>query len=104
MKIYNAYTEAANTLGRTKAARAEASSDKPGRSDKSAAAPSKGDSVRLSGQGKLIATTFAKAVQSPEVRRMKVTELKEKVDSGEYVVDSKKTAEKLVKEDLRLLI
>ena len=103
MKILSAYADAAQTLGKSKAARAEAS-EKSGRGGKSAPAQASGDSVRLSGQGKLIATTFAKAVQSPDVRRMKVTELKEKVDSGEYVVDSKKTAEKLVKEDLRLLI
>lgn len=64
----------------------------------------KGDSVELSREGKLYSSALREAQSAPEVRRAKVQAIKAKVDAGEYVLDTRKTAQKIVEEDLDLLI
>ncbi|WP_084457854.1 flagellar biosynthesis anti-sigma factor FlgM [Desulfocurvus vexinensis] len=63
-----------------------------------------GDSVSLSGEAKLFGSAMSAAQQTPEVRRQKVEDLKALVESGQYQPDIRKTAAKLVEEDLELLL
>ncbi|MDL2266884.1 flagellar biosynthesis anti-sigma factor FlgM [Desulfovibrio sp. OttesenSCG-928-G15] len=62
------------------------------------AAP-KGDRVSLSPAAMLHQTAHQEAVNAPDVRQQKVDALKAKVDSGEYQVDSRKVAEKLLESE-----
>jgi negative regulator of flagellin synthesis FlgM len=82
--------------------------DKPepaSRRDKGAKASSgQGDSVTLSGEARLVGSAMSAAQQTPDVRRQKVEELKALVESGQYKPDVRKTAAKLVEEDLELLL
>lgn len=70
----------------------------------SSKASGRSDSVRISQEGRLFARALREAQESPEVRRARVNEIKEQVDAGTYVIDSRKTAAKIVEEDLDLLI
>ncbi|NJB66975.1 negative regulator of flagellin synthesis FlgM [Desulfobaculum xiamenense] len=65
---------------------------------------SRGDSVQLSNEGRLFSSALREAQAAPEVRRAKVNAIKAQVESGEYVPDSRKTAQKLVEEDLDQII
>jgi flagellar biosynthesis anti-sigma factor FlgM len=56
------------------------------------------DTVKLSAQSKEIAGIMAAVNQLPEVRDRKVHEIKQRVDSGTYTIDSRKIAEKMLKE------
>lgn len=78
--------------------------DRPARKDKPAKSSSGRDSVRISREGQLFARALREAQESPEVRRARVNEIKEQVESGTYVIDTRKTAAKIVEEDLDLLI
>lgn len=74
------------------------------RKDKSSATTSSGDSVRLSADVRLVDRARSEAMDAPEVRAEKVDRLKNLVDSGQYVIDTRKIAEKLVQQDLELLL
>jgi negative regulator of flagellin synthesis FlgM len=58
-----------------------------------------GDRVSLSASARLHTAAHAEAAHAPEVRREIVDALKQRVDSGEYNVDSRKVAEKLVQSE-----
>lgn len=62
-------------------------------------APAKGDRVSLSPEAKLRTEAYSAAMNAPEVRQAKVDAIKSRVDSGEYQVDSRKVAEKLLQEE-----
>jgi len=68
-----------------------------------ATAPSQGaetgDRVSLSPEAKLRTEAFSAALNAPDMRVDKVTELKAKVASGEYNPDSKAIAAKLLAEE-----
>jgi negative regulator of flagellin synthesis FlgM len=64
----------------------------------------RGDCIRLSSNGKMVSKTVRLAMNAPEIRLQKVKQIKELVDSGQYIPDARKTAAKLVKEDLHLLL
>jgi len=70
----------------------------------SKSAPPRGDSVHLSSEAKLFSSGVSAAQSAPDVRRAKVDELKALVDSGQYKPDLKRTAAKLVEEDMDLLL
>lgn len=77
----------------------------PARKGKDSAATAQaGDSVRLSGDGKLVDRARRAAMDAPEVRAEKVERLKQLVESGQYEIDPQKTAAKLVEEDLSLIL
>lgn len=78
--------------------------DRPVRKDKAGKPSERSDSVRISREGRLFARALREAQETPEVRRTRVNEIKEQVDAGTYVIDSRKTAAKIVEEDLDLLI
>lgn len=65
---------------------------------------SRSDSVRISREGRLFTRALREAQESPEVRRARVNEIREQVEAGTYVIDSRKTAAKIIEEDLDLLI
>lgn len=75
-----------------------------GKSKSSSSTTGKADSVSLSSEAKLVSSAMSAAQNAPEVRRQKVEELKALVESGQYQPDLKKTAAKIVEEDLELLI
>ena len=63
-----------------------------------------GDSVRLSGEGRLVNRARQAAMEAPEVRAEKVQRLKELVEKGAYEIDTQKTAAKIVEEELELFL
>lgn len=66
--------------------------------EQAAAAPS-GDRVSLSASARLHTAARGEVMNAPEVRQEKVSALKEQVSSGEYTVDARKTAEKLLQSE-----
>lgn len=72
------------------------------RSDK--AEPEGGDVVRLSGDGKLLATAMTAAKDAPDVRAEKVRDLKEQVRNGTYKPDIQKAARNLIRDDLSRIL
>ena len=69
-----------------------------------ASAKGKSDQVSLSNEAKLRTEAHSAAQAAPEVRHDKVAEIKARIQSGEYEINTKKIAEKMVQEDLELLI
>jgi negative regulator of flagellin synthesis FlgM len=57
-----------------------------------------GDRVDISGKGKEIAELMAVIQQMPDVRNDKVKAVKEAIESGNYHIDTKKIAQKLLEE------
>lgn len=57
---------------------------------------SKNDSMEISSQARKATRLKAELKNLPEIREKKVAELKARVDSGEYRVDSKLLAQKLL--------
>ena len=58
-----------------------------------------GDRVSLSPEAKLRTEAYTSAMSAPEIRAEKVAEIKARVQSGEYAVDSKALAAKLLSEE-----
>ncbi|BBD07903.1 flagellar biosynthesis anti-sigma factor FlgM [Desulfovibrio ferrophilus] len=79
------------------------SSTKKGKGSKSSTS-GQGDSVKVSSKARLVASATSEAQSAPDIRQQKVNELKALVESGEYTPDLRKTAAKIVEEDLELLI
>ncbi|MEW5774400.1 MAG: flagellar biosynthesis anti-sigma factor FlgM [Thermodesulfobacteriota bacterium] len=78
--------------------------DRSVRKGKAGKSSARSDSVRISREGRLFARALREAQESPEVRRARVNEIKEQVETGTYVIDTRKTAAKIIEEDLDLLI
>lgn len=64
--------------------------------DKKGSKGSKNDSMEISSQARKATRLKAELKNLPEIREKKVAELKARVDSGEYRVDSKLLAQKLL--------
>jgi len=64
--------------------------------------PAQGDRVSLSDSARLHTAAHTEIAHAPEVRREMVDAIKERVDSGEYTVDARRVAEKLVQEEALL--
>lgn len=92
--------------GYDKVERSDSSSSRngKGRASSSSSSASRSDSVTLSNEGRLVSQAVSTANSTPDVRQKKIDELKALVQSGQYKPDLKKTAQKLVEEDLDLLI
>ena len=67
-----------------------------------AARPESGDRASVSPEAKLRAEGYSAALASPEVRSEKVAALKAKIAAGEYQIDARNIAAKLLKEDAEL--
>lgn len=57
---------------------------------------SRPDAVELSGEGQLLSKLSAEVKKLPEIDEAKVTELKAKIEAGEYNPDSRAIAEKIL--------
>jgi len=57
-----------------------------------------GDRVDISGKGKEIAELMSAIQQMPDVRTDRVNALKEAIESGNYHIDTKKLAQKMLEE------
>ncbi|GAB6125663.1 flagellar biosynthesis anti-sigma factor FlgM [Humidesulfovibrio idahonensis] len=66
------------------------------------AAKQSGDTVALSAQAKLLATTVSTASTSPDTRADKVRSLKEQVQAGTYKPDIRKAATNLLRDEVSL--
>jgi len=62
-----------------------------------AAKNSKNDQIAISSQAKGILTAKAELNIRPQIRTEKVADLKAKLENGNYQIDSKKIAEKMLK-------
>lgn len=62
----------------------------------------KGDRVTLSSSALLHTAAHGAAGNAPEVRQEKVDAIKERIAAGEYHIDAKKIAEKLVRSEALL--
>ena len=62
-----------------------------------AAKNSKNDQIAISSQAKGILTAKADLNNRPQIRTEKVADLKAKLENGNYQIDSKKIAEKMLK-------
>jgi len=60
----------------------------------------KGDTVSLSREAKEVAAINRKLEETPDVREGKVSEIKDKIDSGTYTVDGQKAATNMLRESL----
>ena len=69
-----------------------------------AAAKAAGDRISLSDEAKLRTEALGAAQAAPDVRRERVAAIKAQVESGEYQINTRKIAQKMVEEDLELLI
>lgn len=67
--------------------------------ENTAARTETGDRVSLSPEAKLRTEAYSSAMSAPDVRAEKVAALKASVQSGEYQVDSKAVASKLLQEE-----
>ncbi len=63
---------------------------------------STGDRVSVSNEARLRTEAYSTALSASDVRQEKVNAIKERVDSGEYQVDSRKVAEKLITEEMEI--
>jgi negative regulator of flagellin synthesis FlgM len=63
-----------------------------------------GDQVNFSEHARDLARTLKAATEADDVRPEKVAELKERVRSGAYQPDSRETADKLLGDELDLLL
>jgi negative regulator of flagellin synthesis FlgM len=61
-----------------------------------------GDTIALSPEAKLLATTVSAANTSPDVRADKVRDLKEQVQAGTYKPDIRKAAANLLRDEVSL--
>ncbi|MFP4658070.1 MAG: flagellar biosynthesis anti-sigma factor FlgM [Desulfonatronovibrionaceae bacterium] len=74
--------------------KAEAKSENAGHEDK----------VSLSNQAKLLQQTQKSASESPETRQEKIESFKVSIENGTYKPDSSKIAEKLLQDEIDILI
>ncbi len=64
--------------------------------------PDSGDRASVSPEAKLRAEGFSAALAAPEVRAERVDALKAKIAAGDYQIDARNIAEKMLKEDADL--
>lgn len=72
-------------------------------SRKTAAAVHSRDRATVSTEAKLRGEAFAAALSAPDTRSAKVSVLRNQVENGEYQVDARAIAEKMLEEDRLLL-
>ncbi len=65
-------------------------------------APRQGDRISLSEEAKVRTVTLNAANQAPDVRKAKLNAIRERVAAGEYAVDSRTIAQRLLEEESQL--
>ncbi len=92
-----------NAYENTKLERAEVESAKARRQETGQPTDSQGDRVEFSDEAKLRTEAYTTALGSSDVRSDKVAEIKARIASGEYQVDSQKIASNLIRGELDLM-
>lgn len=82
----------------------ETRSETEGKRDAVKSKSTSSDTVKLSAKAKLYSKTMLEVREPPEARQKKIETIKELVETGKYKPDSHKTAEKLIEQDLHLII
>lgn len=92
-----------NGLGpydQSKIEKARADKLKGERESGSKASTAGGDKVSISDEAQLRTEAYSSATGASDIRHEKVAEIKAKIASGEYEINTRKIAENIVKEDL----
>lgn len=74
----------------------------PQRRSRTAAAPARGDTVKVSQDGQLLNVAFKAAQEAPDVRAEKVAQLRARIADGTYASDSRKIAAGILREEAAL--
>ena len=82
-----------------KLTRLDKASQQASRAVANAPARETGDRVSLSPEAKLRTEAYTSAMNAPDIRAEKVAEIKARVQSGDYAIDSKAIAAKLLAEE-----
>lgn len=80
----------------------DAASAHPRGSGEASQASAQGDRVSLSSSALLHTVAHTAASKAPEVRQEKIDSIKERLSAGEYAIDSKDIAKKLLESDALL--
>ena len=100
MEIKNSLTRGVDPYTQT---RVDTAVEKDGRKEAAQAGRQPaGDRISLSPEAMLRTAAHSAATQAPDVRQEKVDAIKERIAAGEYSVDSKKIAEKLLADESAL--
>ncbi len=81
--------------------RGEAANAKSSRQDGSSSEPKSSETVAVSGAAREIGKVSARVRVSPDIRKEKVDEIKDKIDKGEYYVDGDKIAGKIIEDIIK---
>lgn len=82
--------------------KSDAASGRGRASGEASSAPAQGDRVSLSPSALMHTVAHAAATRAPEVRQEKVDAIKDRLANGEYAIDSKAIAKKLLETDALL--
>lgn len=99
MEIKNSLLKNVDPYRATLDAKAEAVSQRARGQGENAAQPPAGDRVSLSSEALLQSAAREAASAAPDIRQDKVEAIKQRVDGGEYPVDARRIAEKLVRSE-----
>lgn len=78
---------------------ADRAKGKKGKGARESDSSANGDRISLSNEAKLRTEAYQSAMSASDVRQEKVDALKEKVAAGEYEVDSRQVAKKLLEDE-----
>lgn len=95
-------TSALDAYGGTVAGAGTADETPQRRSRTAAAAPARGDTVKVSQDGQLLNVAFKAAQEAPDVRAEKVAQLRARIADGTYASDSRKIAAGILREEAAL--
>ncbi len=103
MEIKNVIT-GLGTYDQSKVDKTETEGTKTRRGKATESVSSGGDKINFSDEAVLRTEAYKAAMAAPDVRQDRVEELKAQVAAGTYQIDNHKIAEKLVKEELELMV
>ncbi len=102
MEIKNTLLKQVDPYRTTIDSKKDAAAGRARNSGETSPAAGQGDRVSLSPSALMHTTAHAAATKAPEIRQEKVDGIKERLANGEYTVDSKHIAKKLLENDALL--
>lgn len=102
MEIKNSLLKQVDPYRSTIESKSDAASGRARGAGEAAPSSAQGDRVSLSPSALMHTTAHAAASRAPEVRQEKVDSIKERLANGEYTIDSRKIAKKLLETDALL--
>ena len=102
MEIKNSLLKQIDPYRSTIDAKTDAASGRTRNAGEAAPSLAQGDRVSLSSSALMHTVAHAAASRAPEVRQEKVDSIKERLSNGEYTIDSKHIAKKLLESDALL--